>query len=85
MNNKEFNEKYVNYIEDGFESQGLMISDGRVIDFLDEIFGEVLIHIPGFKYSQIKVKFNSSRIYVDNVPVTMTYWMEKSVNTILEK
>ena len=84
MNTTEFNKKYADYIEERFEDQGLMINHEKAIEFLDEIFGQVLIHIPGFKYSQIKMKFNSSRVYVDNVPASLMFWMEDSINHIIK-
>ena len=76
MTAEDFNEKYKDYIEPRFEDQGLMINCPKTIDFLDEIFSTVLVHIPDFKYSQIKLKFNTSRVYMEPVPATLTYWIE---------
>ena len=58
----EFNEKYKDYLEDGH--YGLDIGYPSVIEYLDEVFQD-LIKIPGFKYSQIKLKFNSARFYTN--------------------
>ena len=60
MTTKAFNEKYAEYLEEGH--YGLAIYIPSVIEYLDEKFQE-LIKVPGFKYSQIKVKYNSSRFY----------------------
>ena len=58
----EFNEKYKEYLEEGH--YGLDISTPSIIKYLDEMFQD-LIKIPGFKYSQIKEKFNTSRFYTN--------------------
>lgn len=60
MTTQEFNNKYKDYLDDGH--YGLDISYPSVIIYLDKIFQD-LIKIPGFKYSQIKLKFNSARFY----------------------
>ena len=62
MTTSEFNEKYKEYLEEGH--YGLDISTPSIIKYLDEIF-QGLIKIPGFKYSQIKEKFNTSRFYTN--------------------
>ena len=60
MTTSEFNKKYKDYLEEGH--YGLEISDPGVIKYLDEKFKN-LTRIKGFKYSQIKMKFWSSRFY----------------------
>ena len=60
MTSEEFNEKYKAYLED--RHYGLAIGIPSVIDYLDDKFQELIL-VPGFKYSQIKLKFNSSRFY----------------------
>ena len=62
MTASEFNEKYKEYLEEGH--YGLDISTPSIIKYLDEMFQD-LIKIPGFKYSQIKEKFNTSRFYTN--------------------
>ena len=62
MTASEFNEKYKGYLEEGH--YGLDISTPSIIKYLDEMFQD-LIKIPGFKYSQIKEKFNTSRFYTN--------------------
>ena len=56
---KEFNEKYTDYLEEGH--YGLDINIPSVIEYLDSTFDKGLVTIPGFKYSQIKLKFNGTR------------------------
>lgn len=62
MTVNEFNEKYKDYLEEGH--YGLDLNNPNIIKYLDEIF-EGLIKIPGFKYTQIKEKFGSSRFYTN--------------------
>jgi hypothetical protein len=62
MTSTEFNEKYSAYLEEGH--YGLDIDIPEATDFLDKSFQD-LIKIPGFQYSQIKSKYNSSRFYTN--------------------
>lgn len=60
----EFNIRYKDYLEEGH--YGLDLHKEEVIAYLDEVFKE-LIQIPGFKYSQIKSKFNWYCFYTTGV------------------
>lgn len=62
LSNQEFEEKYKNYIEPGFS--GLEIDSQTARDIVDMYFNE-LIKIPGFQFSQIKMKFNTARVYTN--------------------
>jgi L-cysteine desulfidase len=62
MTTNEFNEKYKEYLEEGH--YGLAIRIPTVVDYIDEVF-EGLIKIPGFKYTQIKLKFDTCRLYTN--------------------
>lgn len=62
MTTNEFNEKYGEYLEEGH--YGLDVAIPTVIEYLDEVF-QGLIKIPGFKYTQIKLKFNMCRFYTN--------------------
>lgn len=62
MTTNEFNTKYEAYLETGH--YGLDIDDENIINYLDGVFQD-LIKIPGFKYSQIKLKFNMGRFYTN--------------------
>ncbi len=75
----EFNEKYKNYLEKGY--YGLSLDKLEVIEYLDKEFQE-LIKIPGFKYHQIKSKFNSFRFYAVNVHHDKANEIEKRIGEI---
>lgn len=62
MTIQEFNEKYKEYLEEGH--YGLGLDNPKIIDYLDNKFQE-LIKIPGFKFQQIKAKFNWYRFYAN--------------------
>ena len=62
MTTNEFNEKYGEYLEEGHYGPDVAIP--TVIEYLDEVF-QGLIKIPGFKYTQIKLKFNMCRFYTN--------------------
>jgi hypothetical protein len=63
MTTKEFNEKYKDYLEEGH--YGLDINIPSVVEYLNNIFEYGLTFLPGFKYSQIKLKFGMARFYFD--------------------
>lgn len=60
MTAKQFNDKYKDYLEEGF--YGLEFDIPQITTFLDALFEE-FTKIPNFKYSQIKVKFGLPRFY----------------------
>ena len=62
MTSEEFNEKYKDYLEE--RHYGLDINIPEIIEYLDDVFQD-LIKIPGFKYSQIKIKYVDSRVYTN--------------------
>jgi len=61
MTTEEFNKKYSAYLEERF--YGLDISHPEVVEYLDKEFEKEIEKNPAFKYSQIKMKFGSSRVY----------------------
>lgn len=75
-----FNQKYRQYLEEGH--YGLDINDPRVIAYLDEKFQE-LIKVPGFSYSQIKLKFGMSRVYCEPHEIN-TSEIKKEIDKILK-
>jgi hypothetical protein len=81
MTTDEFNEKYKDYLETGH--YGLDIGIPKVIEYLDEKFQE-LIKIPGFKYSQIKLKFDYARFYAEPKEVP-TSEVEKNINVLVQR
>jgi len=79
MTVKEFNEKYEKYLSKGH--YGLAINDQKVIEFLDREFKE-LMKVEGFSYSQIKMKFNSARVYCEPRTVD-TFRLENEIEKLL--
>lgn len=60
MTSEQFNKKYESFKEQGH--YGLSIDIPSVVDYLNWQFKD-LIMIPDFKYSQIKLKFNTAIFY----------------------
>lgn len=79
MTTNEFNDKYKDYLEEGH--YGLDISVPEVIEYLDAIF-QTLIKIPGFKYTQIKLKFNMVRFY-SNISTSLGCAIEDRIIKII--
>lgn len=78
----DFNKKYYNYIEPGH--YGLAINDKNVIEFLDKEFQKLIKHNPqSFEYSQIKLKFGTSRVYC-NVSSDIIEYLETNIDNILK-
>lgn len=81
MTRKEFNRKYKAYIEEGF--YGLAIDNEEVIDFLDREFPYIINNsMQPFRFSQIKTKFNYSRVYCNADSKTIRY-LESEIDKIL--
>jgi hypothetical protein len=81
MTQKEFNEKYRDYLD--VEGQaGLQFDNKEVIDHLDEIFSD-LIKIPNFKYSTIKMKFGTARVYTAGISKSIELAIESLIDTLL--
>lgn len=64
MNTSEFNEKWNDFLENGF--YGLAISNEEVIEYLDKEFTEYTKVNEKFSYSQIKTKFGFPVVYTNN-------------------
>jgi hypothetical protein len=61
MTAEEFNKKYSAYLEE--RHYGLDIDHPEVVDYLDKEFEREIGKNPEFQFSQIKMKFGSSRVY----------------------
>jgi hypothetical protein len=61
MTAEEFNKKYSAYLEE--RHYGLDIDHPEVVDYLDKEFDKEIVKNPEFQFSQIKMKFGSSRVY----------------------
>ncbi len=82
MTAEEFNIKYKDYIEPGFEDQGLEINNKDCVEVLDSLF-EDFIKIPGFQFSQIKTKFTSVRFYSNLTSYSLQILIENELEDIL--
>jgi hypothetical protein len=80
MTAEDFNEKYKAFLEEGH--YGLDIYIPEVIDYLDEQF-RALIHVEGFSYSQIKLKFGMARVYCEP-PSINTFEIESEINRLVK-
>jgi hypothetical protein len=77
----EFNEKYNEYIDEGFD--GLEFDIPEVTDMLDRVF-EDLIKIPGFSFAQIKIKYGQARFY-SSLNHTLSRLIESEINYLLKQ
>lgn len=75
MTQQEFNEKYKQYIPEGW--YGLSFDIPEVTEYLDGVMQD-LITIPGFELHQIKLKFNMARFYFE------TNWKNKHLEAGLQ-
>jgi hypothetical protein len=64
MTPNEFNRKWKNYLKEGY--YGLDIHNEEVARYLDRAFYEEVEINPSFKYSQIKIKFGTCRMYAES-------------------
>ena len=80
MTKDEFNEKWSDYLEPGH--YGLAINNEEVIKYLDAWFTTEVEFNPDFTYSQIKMKFSSSRVYANSGNAST--W-EAGINKIMMK
>lgn len=78
MTCKEFNEKWNEYLEERF--YGLEIDNENVINYLDKEFEKEVTINPSFTYSQIKLKFDTSRVYANS---DKTFEWERNINKII--
>lgn len=77
----EFDEKYKDFLEEGH--YGMAINNETVIIVLDYLFKTFTL-IPGFSYSQIKMKFGSSRFYA-NIDTFWSHLAESIINIIIKE
>ncbi len=78
MTTEEFNNKYKKFLEPKF--CGLTIEDSDIINLCDKYFKQ-WTKVQGFHYYQIKNKFNTARVYCDNVNVND---LENEINMLLK-
>lgn len=75
----QFNEKYKDYLEKGFD--GLEFNHPEFNAWLDEKFQE-FIKQPDFKFSQIKVKFGQGRFYCEGLSIHQVNMVENKINSL---
>lgn len=81
MTKTEFNNKWFYRLEPTF--YGLDISNKEVVDYLNKKFEELEKLYPNFTYSQIKVKYDMVRVYIQYVPTSIIIEIEEKINEIL--
>lgn len=82
MSNKEFNEKYKDFLEDG--SVGLLISDKYpyIITYLDCVFKD-LIKIDNFKYSIIDYQSENAKFNATGIDISTCFAIESAINILM--
>ena len=75
----EFDKKYENYLEAGFD--GLSIEDEEIVNLVDKYFTEY-VKVPGFTFAQIKNKYGNACVYCENVD---TNELRIKIDKILKK
>jgi len=79
MTAEEFNKKWEKHLEKGH--YGMDIHNDEVIDYMDKEFTEEVKTNPNFTYTQIKLKFNMARVYVESDNASK--W-EKAIDEMLK-
>ncbi len=82
MNSSDFNKKYEKYLEEGH--YGLAVNDTKFIQWLDNKFEE-FIKRPGFKFSQIKIKFGMGRFYAEGLTSEEIVEVQNKITETLSK
>jgi hypothetical protein len=81
MTLEEFMKKWRSHLESGH--YGLDIEHSEVITYLDEKFTQLEEEFPHFTFSQIKMKFGSSRVYMEPSEIR-TKEIEEKINNIIK-
>ena len=81
MSIEDFNNRWERFLENG--NYGLDINNEKVIKFLDDFF-YLAQHEPGFKYSQIKLKWGQPRFY-STLPFSIERMVENEIARILKE
>jgi uncharacterized protein with ACT and thioredoxin-like domain len=80
MTRQEFNEKWKDHLEDGHDGLGLDAEE--IVDYLDKNFTIINQENPNFTYSQIKMKFGSSRCYINGIEAEEILVLEHQINKL---
>ena len=79
MTSKVFNNKYKNYIVEGF--RGLEFDIPECTEYLDNKIQDIINEYPYFELKQIKVKFNWY-CFVSNLPIEIGHEITQKLNKI---
>lgn len=88
MTSEEFNNKYKDYIPQGWS--GLEFDIPEVTEYLDKLM-EDLIQIPGFELHQVKLKFSMARFYFEigwkdkSLEAALQFHIEDTINELIKK
>lgn len=88
MTATDFNEKYKQYIPEGW--YGLEFDIPVVTEYLDEVMQDLII-ISGFELHQIKLKFGMARFYWTtdwkdkHLEAAIEFKIEKQINELISK
>lgn len=80
----QFNDKWKNHLEEGFEGLEFSDKEGKVIDWLDTHFYLFELLNPQFTYAQIKLKFGMARVYLNGLPYKCSEIAEDAINEIMK-
>jgi hypothetical protein len=87
MTQEQFNEKYKQYIPEGWYGLGFDIPEVTI--YLDEVMQD-LITIPEFELHQIKLKFGMARFYFGSkwnsahLETAIRFSIEDKINTLIK-
>lgn len=83
MTVNEFNDKYKDYLEEGY--YGLDIDNSHVIHLLDKFFTGWIEDSIDFKYTQIKLKFGTARAYITGIDRKTIETIERAIDILVGK
>jgi len=83
MTAEEFNRKWEDHLEEGH--YGLVIDEEEVVEYLDKNFAIIERENPNFTYSQIKMKFGSSRCYITGIESEEILVLEHQINKLVNE
>lgn len=79
MTLEEFNQKYKDFLEEGY--YGLAIDNDDFVNWLDDKF-QKFIKKPNFSYSQIKAKFGMGRFYCEGLSIEEIKEVENKITEL---
>lgn len=80
----DFNERWIKHLEPGFEGLSFNDNNNYIVDYLDTVFSKLDKTYPEFTYTQIKIKFGTSRAYIHGIPYPYCAEIESNLDKILK-